>query len=479
MSELGNLPPQAIDVEEAVLGAVLLERDAYVMICNIISKDTFYSDKNRIVYEACQSLNDNGDPIDILTVSNHLKSKRRLSTVGGMPYLARITARIASAANLEKHALIIQEKFTLRQIAKYSSELNRIAYSGDLDDAFSNMTTGVEDIIKETFRQSNLSTFNDATKKFLEDVHENYSKRKDGIQTGITTGFKDFDKHSGGFQDSDLTILAARPGMGKTAVAVKIAVEAAKSGNNVLFFSLEMATNQLVQRAVSGECDISYRKMRTGDLTQDELNDIVSGSDNIKTLPLFVDDKAGATIEYISATAKQKKLKNEVDMIIVDYLQLIGTTGKHGSREQEVSHIARTLKLLAKEISIPVIALSQLNRGVDERPDHRPKLSDLRESGAIEQDSDNVIFLLRPWYYSKLDEDDGKIHILLEKHRSGGTGDFTVMHNEAITIFWGETEHKPSINYGISYEKSGKDKAIAEEPEPIKENTRFEDEEPF
>lgn len=441
----GKLTPQAIDAENAVLAAILLEKDAFIRVSNILTEESFYNPKNAIIFRAAKYLSDNSETIDLLTITEQLKSLGELENIGGRSHIVNLTANIASASNIEAHAEIIQDKAILRNIISYGQRLLEQGYNGDLDETFASMTSGVEEIIKNTFRQSNVIDFKEGSKKLLEDVHTNVYNRDNGMQTGYKTGFETFDKHTGGLHNSDLTIIAARPGMGKTAVAVKIGVELAKLDCSVMFFSLEMSALQLMQRAAAGESDITYRKMRSGELNQDELDRIVYATERIENLPFKIDDKAGATIEYISASARQQKLKGGLGAIFVDYLQLISSTGKHGSREQEVSHITRMLKILAKELDVPVIALSQLNREVDNRTNNRPKLSDLRESGAIEQDADNVIFIYRPWVYSKSDEDLGDIFLLMEKCRSGGTGDFAYHHNESISIFWLPNETKPTI----------------------------------
>jgi replicative DNA helicase len=401
MTQTTNIPPQAVELEEAVLGGLLLESSEYAHTVTLILKvDSFYLEQNKIVYRAIMELYNESKPIDILTVVQKIKQFNLLDEVGGAIYVSKLTNKIASAANIEYHARVIQQNYILRELIKIGSQLSQNAYLPNTD-CFK--------LIDQTNKKiSDLTSFITSSVKridavFSEMVTEQSNVIEKGLPTGLLTGFKNIDDVTGGWQKGNLIILAARPGMGKTALALEFAKYPAISLNKpVAIFSMEMTAIELVGRMASSESNVSSTKITQKKLNRAELQTMASGCTKLISSPIFIDDTSGLTYGQLKSKANKLKHEHGIELIIIDYLQLMSGSGE-GNREQEISTISRNLKILAKDLEVPVIALSQLSRKCEERSDKRPQLSDLRDSGAIEQDADMVAFIWRPEYYGLCD----------------------------------------------------------------------------
>jgi len=429
--EHGKVPPQAIDLEEAVLGALMLEKDAVSAVIDILIPKVFYKDAHQRIFSAISRLFGKSEPIDILTVTNELKSSGELDMVGGPYYITMLTSRIASAANVEYHARIIQQKHIQRDLIHISSEIIKEAYE-DTTDVFSLLDKAEQNLfsVSETNLRRNFEDMPSLVRQAIVDIE--MAKNSDSSFRGVPSGFTDLDRITSGWQKSDLIILAARPSMGKTALGLSMARNMAVEFNKpVAFFSLEMSAVQLVTRLISSESELKADKLKRGDLADHEWEQLHAKIRNLSEAKIFIDDTPALSIFELRAKCRRLKQQHNIQMVYVDYLQLMTAGGDNkGNREQEISQISRSLKALAKELDIPVLALSQLSRAVETRPGQskRPILSDLRESGAIEQDADLVIFIYRPEYY-KIDEfEDGSStagvsEVIIAKHRNGAVGD--------------------------------------------------------
>ncbi len=428
---LGKVPPQSPELEKAVLGAILIQSSAIYDITNIIQPQSFYIPAHQTIYTAMRSLMQAEKPIDAITVSEELKAKDQLEDVGGLPYLIELTELIGTAAHLEYHARIVQQKYIQRELIRASTEIQKLSYdeTKDVDDLISfaegeifNISEGM--VKKELVRIGDVM---EVAKKSIEKAAENK-----GSYRGVPSGFTDLDRLTSGWQPSDLIIIAARPSMGKTAFVLSMARNmAVEYQKPVVFFSLEMSAQQLVNRLIAAEIEISGEKIRNGDLTEEEWQCFESRTHRLGAAPLYIDDTPAMSVFELRAKCRrQARTKEGLGIVIIDYLQLM-TSGvdNKGSREQEVSTISRSLKAIAKELNVPIIALSQLNRGVETRGnDRRPQLSDLRESGAIEQDADIVAFIHRPEYYGIKEDENGistkgLATIIVAKHRNGAVDD--------------------------------------------------------
>ena len=425
----GKVQPQANDVEEVVLGALMLDKDAISVVLDILQAESFYSEGNQAIYRAMLTLFDKNSAIDLITVNDQLQKSGELDKAGGPYRLVQLSNRVGSAANVEYHARIIAQKSIARDLIKASSEVLRDAYD-DTIDVFDLLDDAEKKIFKITEDKlsrgvESIAALGPKALKLLEEVRD---KSSDGL-TGVPTGFVDLDKVTNGWQPSDLIILAARPGMGKTAFVLSIARNAAMDfGKGVAIFSLEMANVQLVQRLLSMEAQVDSKKMRSGKLADDEWDQLQKGIERLSAAPIFIDDTPAINIFELRAKCRRLKMQHDIQLVIIDYLQLMSggaANGKGANREQEISAISRNLKQLAKEVNVPVIALSQLSRAVEQRGgDKRPMLSDLRESGAIEQDADMVNFIYRPEYYDIDTDADGNslkgvAKIIIAKNRHG------------------------------------------------------------
>ncbi|WP_167613090.1 replicative DNA helicase [Maribellus sediminis] len=440
-AQYGKLPPQAIDVEEAVLGALMLERDAYVTVADIIDARSFYKEEHKKIFEAIQKLSGKEKPVDLLMVTQELKDRGQLDEVGGPGYITQLTRRVASAAHLEFHARIIAQKFMQRELIRVSTEIQTKAYDDTID---------VDDLMdfseSELFKVSegNIKKETVPIKPVLNQAIEQIEKarsRPDGL-SGVPSGFTAIDRITSGWERSALIILAARPAMGKTAFVLSMARNMAVDHRQaVAIFSLEMSSIQLVNRLISAESELGGEKIKTGKLEDYEWAQL---NQRIKTLdeaPIFIDDTPALSIFEFRAKCRRLKMQHDINIIIVDYLQLMTAgTETRGNREQEVSMISRSLKAIAKELDVPIIALSQLSRAVESREGKRPQLSDLRESGAIEQDADIVCFIHRPEYFGITEDESGNsllgvAEIIIAKHRNGATADVHLRFKKEMAKF--------------------------------------------
>ncbi|MCB0462272.1 MAG: replicative DNA helicase [Flavobacteriaceae bacterium] len=427
--ERGKIPPQAIDLEEVVLGAMMIDKKGVDEVIDILSPDAFYMQKHQYIFEAIFKLFENSEPIDLLTVSTQLKKDQRLDQVGGDFYLISLTQKVSSSAHIEFHARIILQKFIQRSLIKISNEIIEDSYD-ETKDVFDLLDKAESKLYEVT--QGNIKKSSETAQELVIQAKKKIEEisNKEGL-SGIPSGFDKLDKLTSGWQESDLIIVAARPGMGKTALTLSMARNIAVNQNiPVAFFSLEMASVQLITRLISSETGLSSEKLRTGRLEKHEWEQLNVKVKSLEKAPLFIDDTPSLSIFDLRAKARRLASQHGIKLIVIDYLQLMtaGGSQKGGNREQEISMISRNLKALAKELSVPVIALSQLSRAVETRGgSKRPLLSDLRESGAIEQDADIVSFIYRPEYY-KIDEWDdeertpteGQAEFIVAKHRNGG-----------------------------------------------------------
>ena len=425
--ELGKLPPQALDLEESVLGALMLEKEALTNIIDILKPENFYKDAHKEIYQAIIDLFNNSQPIDLLTVTNQLKKNGTLDIVGGSYYVTKLTTRVNSASNIEFHSRIILEQSIKRELINISSKVQKDAYEDTIDvfDLLDQTEQSLFDVSESHIRK-NYKKVQNLMKEAIDEL-ETKKEKKDGI-TGVPSGFIDLDTITSGWQPSDLVIVAGRPSMGKTAFVLSLIRNASIDHNLPMgIFSLEMSSLQLVNRLISSEAELDSDKIRKGNLKDYEWQQLLHKTDLLQKAPIFIDDTPALTIFELRAKARRLVKNHKVKILIIDYLQLMHAGGNAGNREQEISTISRSLKGIAKELKIPVIALSQVNRGVENRTgigSKRPMLSDLRESGAIEQDADIVTFIYRPEYYKIYEWDNGddsrgQAEIIIAKHRNG------------------------------------------------------------
>lgn len=439
----GKVQPQAIPLEEAVLGALMLDKEALPIVLDILRPESFYLDAHQLIFKAMLRLFEKSQPIDLLTVTEALKKSGDLEAMGGPYYLVELTNKVASAANIEYHARIIAQKYVQRELISVSTRIIRDAYEDTtdvfnlLDDAEQGLFAIAQQNMSRGFES--MSSLAAKAQKQLEELR----KKEDGL-TGVPTGFTELDRLTSGFQKSDLIIVAARPGMGKTAMTLSLARNAASTfGKPVALFSLEMSALQLAQRIISMEAEISGSKMRNGQLEDYEWEQLNAALERISEVPMYIDDTPGINIFELRAKARRMKMQHDIQLIIIDYLQLMsgGGDNQRGNREQEVSAISRALKGLAKELDVPVIALSQLSRAVEVRGgSKRPQLSDLRESGSIEQDADIVAFIYRPEYYDILEDEEGQslkgvAEVIVAKHRHGALKTVRLRFTEEFARF--------------------------------------------
>lgn len=465
LDNIGKLPPQATDMEEAILGAMLLEKEALVTVIDVLKPDSFYKAQNGIVFGAIKSLFMRSEPVDILTVCQELKRTGELEIAGGAYYVSTLTNRIASSANIEFHARVVAQKYLQRELIRISSNTIRTAYEDStdvfelLDETTANIFNIVEGNTKKQYKK--ISTL------IGESMNEmDAAGKKEGL-LGVPSGFTAIDRLSGGWQKSDLLIVAARPGMGKTAFVATLAKNAAVDFQKpVAIFSLEMSGTQLTKRLISLETEILHEKILKGNLTDDEYTQLNLRIKRLSTAPLFIDDTAALSLFELRAKARRLKENQKIELIIIDYLQLmtVGSDFK-GNREGEISTISRGIKALAKELEIPIIALSQLSRQTENRAggNKKPQLSDLRESGAIEQDADMVMFIYRPEYYGyEFDENNndvrGSAEIIIAKNRHGAI--------ESVYLKWVAKFMKFTDLIEPSYEEKLTQK-------PLQDNTDF------
>ena len=421
--DLGKIPPHDIDAEQAVLGSMLTDKDAVAEAIETLKEEDFYRDDNKAIFEAVLNLYSKSEPVDIITLKDELESMGKFEQVGGFEYLANLPDKVPTTANVQKYIKIVEEKSLLRNLIKTANEIIDLGYSSteDVEDIMDKAERKIFDIMQRK-SQKGYTPIKDVLVESFTKLEELYN-RKQHI-TGVPTGFVELDYKTAGLHGSELILVAARPAMGKTAFALNIAANAALRGNvPVAIFSLEMSKDQLVNRILCGEAMVDSNKVRTGKLEEDDWVKLAGAIGPLSEAEIYIDDTPGISIMEIRTKCRKLKMEKNIGLVVIDYLQLVqGSNKRSGSREQEISEISRSLKILAKEINVPVIALSQLSRAVEQRPDHRPMLSDLRESGAIEQDADIVMFLYRDDYYNKESEKKDIAEVIIAKQRGGSTG---------------------------------------------------------
>lgn len=420
MAELMKTPPHNLESEQCVIGSIIMEEETMVPVAEILDIEDFYIDAHKVIYESMLELNNERKPIDMVTVSNRLKEKGYLDQVGGVTYLTSITNMIPTTSNVKVYAEIVKKNSTLRKLIKASNDIISMGYeaSHSLDDILNVAEKKIFDISQDRMSEDfkPISEVLTSVTAMIEDV---YSKGSD--LTGLDTGFIDLNKKLGGFHKSDLILIAARPGMGKTAFALNLVANAAiRSKANVAVFSLEMSKEQLVQRLLSSQSNVALDSISKGKIADDEWKKLTDAMTILSSSGIFIDDTPGIKVSEIRSKCRKLKMEKGLDMIMIDYLQLMEADGRADNRQQEVSKISRSLKILAKEMNCPVVALSQLSRNTESGKDHTPKLSDLRDSGAIEQDADIVMFIYRDEYYTKMETKKKDLaEIIIAKNRHG------------------------------------------------------------
>ena len=421
--EVGKIPPHDIEAEQAIIGSMLTDKDAVIAALEVLKPEDFYREDNKAIFEAIVNLYARPEPIDIITVKDELSQIGKFEQVGGLEYLAALPDKVPTTANVRQYIKIVEEKSRLRSLIKVSNEITSLGYeqTEDVDDIMNIAEKKIFDLIQNR-TQSDYTHIKPVLISALDEIEKLYNQK--GNVTGVPTGFADFDKITAGLHNSELILVAARPAMGKSAFALNIATYAAIKANvPVAIFNLEMSKEQLVSRMLCSEARVDSQKVKTGQMADEDFMKLTSALPALSEAPIYIDDTAGISVIDIRTKCMKLKMEKKIGLVVIDYLQLIRGSGKKGTnREQEIADISRSLKILAKELNIPVIALSQLSRAPDQRPDHRPMLSDLRESGAIEQDADIVIFLYREDYYNKETEKKGIAEAIIAKNRSGSTG---------------------------------------------------------
>lgn len=421
--EIGKIPPHDTEAEQAVLGSMLTDQDAVVDAIEALKEEDFYREDNRYIYEAMLNLYNKAEPIDIITVKDELVSLNKLEVIGGIEYLASLPEKVPLSSNASKYIQIVEEKSTLRKLIKTANDLIELGYSQneEVDAIMDDAEKKIFDIVQGK-NQKGYTALKDVLAETFSNIETLYNQKKP--ITGIPTGFADLDYKTAGLHKSDLVLVAARPAMGKSAFALNIATNAAINAKvPVVIFNLEMSKTQLVNRMLCSEAMVDSNKIRTGKIDEEDWVKLATAVGPLSEAPIYIDDTPGITVAEIRAKCRKLKIEKNIGLVVIDYLQLIQGSGKkNASREQEISEISRSLKILAKELDIPVIALSQLSRAAEQRTDHRPMLSDLRESGAIEQDADIVMFLYRDDYYNPDSDKKNIAEVILAKHRNGSTG---------------------------------------------------------
>ena len=447
---LRKVPPQNLDAESSVLGGILLENEAVNQVLELLRPEDFYRESHRKVFRAIVELSDRSEPVDLITLSDCLKSRGELEAVGGTAYLASLADFVPTAANISHYARIVREKSILRSLITTATEIATRGYEeqGNVEEFLDSAEKVIFDISEKKIKASFVAV-GDMIKDTLKTVEKLYERKE--MVTGVPTGYNDLDKLTAGLQPAELIIVAGRPGMGKTAFALNIAANAAFTGAGVAVFSLEMAKEQLVLRMLCSEARVDSSKVRSGYLGERDFPQLAKAAGRLHEAPIYIDDTPAISVLELRAKARRlvRDRSKKIGLIVVDYLQLMRGMGTASNREQEISEISRSLKALAKELSVPVIALSQLNRRVEDRGDRRPMMSDLRESGAIEQDSDVIIFIYRDEVYNKSDESKkGLAEIIVAKQRNGPIDTVTLTFLNEFTRFENYTERdEPGFGY--------------------------------
>ena len=434
--ELGKVPPHDDEAEQAVIGSMMTDKDAVISAIEVLKPEDFYREDNKTIYNAIMNLYAKAEPIDIITLKDELTSLGKLEPVGGLEYLATLPDKVPTTANVEKYIKIVEEKSILRSLIKTANELIEIGYdqNEEVEILMDNAEKKIFDLMQRK-SQKGYSSIRDILVDSFTELEQLYNQKQH--ITGVASGFIDLDNKTAGFHNSDLVLIAARPAMGKTAFALNITTYAAVSANTpVVVFSLEMSKEQCANRILCSQAMVDSEKVAKGDITDEDWSKLAIASGELsESAGIFIDDSAGINIAEIRAKCRKLKLEKNIGLVVIDYLQLIQGSGNTKSREQEIAEISRSLKILAKEINVPVIALSQLSRAPEARPDHRPMLQDLRESGSIEQDADIVMFLYRDDYYNPETEAKNIAEVIIAKHRAGPTGTVELLWMPSYTKF--------------------------------------------
>lgn len=421
--ELGKVPPHDVEAEQAVIGSMLTDNEAVTSSIEVLKESDFYREDNKIIFSAMLNLYNRSEPIDLITVKSELEAMGKIDQVGGIEYLAELPEKVPTTANASKYINIVHEKSILRNLIKTANEIIELGYdpTENVEDIMDGAEKKIFNLIQDR-DQKGYTHIKDILVESFTKLEELYN-RKQNI-TGLPTGFVDLDNRTAGLHGSEFILIAARPAMGKSAFVLNIATNVALRANvPVAIFSLEMSKDQMVNRILCSEAMVDSNKLRTGKLEEDDWAKLAGTIGPLSDAGIYIDDTPGISIMEIRARCRKMKLEKNIGLVIIDYLQLVQASNKrNGSREQDIAEISRSLKILAKELNIPVIALSQLSRAVEQRPDHRPMLSDLRESGSIEQDADIVMFLYRDDYYHEDSDKKNIAEVIIAKQRSGSTG---------------------------------------------------------
>ena len=433
--DLAKIPPHDIDAEQAVLGSMLTDKDAVNAAIETLKEDAFYREDNRAIYQAIINLYSKSEPIDIITLKDELESMDKFEQVGGYEYLASLPDKVPTTANVQKYIKIVEEKAILRKLIKTANEIIELGYdpAEDVEDIMDNAEKKIFDIMQSK-NQKGYTPIKDVLVESFTKLEELYN-RKQHI-TGVPTGFVELDYKTAGLHGSELILIAARPAMGKSAFALNLLTNAAvKSEKAVAYFSLEMSKEELVGRILASEAMVDSQKIRSGKLEDEDWISLTNASGSLSETKIILDDSSGFSPIELRAKCRKLKMEYDIGLVVIDYLQLMNASKMNASRQADISEISRSLKVLAREIGVPIVALSQLSRAPEQRPDHRPMLSDLRESGSIEQDADMVMFLYRDDYYNPETEKKNVAEVILAKNRAGQTGTTELLWLNQYTKF--------------------------------------------
>ena len=422
MEDVTRIPPHSVESEQSILGSILLDKDAIITVSETIRPSDFYKEAHRIIYECMLKLSNKNEPIDLITLTEELKKQGHLDDVGGISYITSLSTIVPTTSNVKYYADIVKEKSVLRQLIKASNDIINLGYENSVkvEEVLERAEKRIFDISQEK-ASDDFKSINEVLVDAYDMIEKLYTNKSD--VTGITTGFKDLNKKINGLQRTDLILIAARPAMGKTAFSLNLVQNAALKGDaSVAVFSLEMSKDQLVQRMLAAQSHVELKKIKTGTLDENDWPRIIDAMAVLSNASIHIDDTPGIKISELRSKCRKLKIEKGLDLILIDYLQLMEGEGNNESRQQEIAKISRSLKIIAKELNCPVVALSQLSRAPEQRADHRPMLSDLRESGSIEQDADIVMFLYRDEYYHPDSESKNIGEVLIAKNRHGETG---------------------------------------------------------
>ena len=422
MEDISRIPPHSVESEQSILGSILLDKDAIITVSETIRPSDFYKEAHKIIYESMLKLSNKNEPIDLITLTEELKKQGHLDNVGGISYITSLSTIVPTTSNVKYYADIVKEKSVLRQLIKASNDIINLGYenSTKVEEVLEKAEKRIFDISQEK-ASDDFKSINEVLVDAYDMIEKLYTNKSD--VTGITTGFKDLNKKINGLQRTDLILIAARPAMGKTAFSLNLVQNAALKGDaSVAVFSLEMSKDQLVQRMLSSQSHVELKKIKTGTLDENDWPRIIDAMAVLSNVNIYIDDTPGIKISELRSKCRKLKIEKGLDLILIDYLQLMEGEGYNESRQQEIAKISRSLKIIAKELNCPVVALSQLSRAPEQRADHRPMLSDLRESGSIEQDADIVMFLYRDEYYHPDSESKNIGEVIIAKNRHGETG---------------------------------------------------------